>query len=52
MPLWLILAVIAVGVIADIVGCPDVGNILIWVGVIILVVGPGLTLLTRRRNGV
>ena len=46
MPLWLIL--IIVGVILAIVGFAGVGNILIWIGVIILVVGLIMTLLSRR----
>jgi membrane protein implicated in regulation of membrane protease activity len=48
-PLWLIL--IVVGVILAIVGFAGVGNILIWIGVIVLVVGRILSF-TGRRTGV
>jgi membrane protein implicated in regulation of membrane protease activity len=48
-PLWLIL--IVVGVILAIVGFAGVGNILIWIGVIVLVVGLILSF-TGRRTGV
>jgi hypothetical protein len=52
MSLSLILAVIAVGVTADIVGWTDVGDVVIWVGVVLLVFGPVLTFLIRRTNRV
>ncbi|WP_426566205.1 hypothetical protein ACPPVT_06525 [Angustibacter sp. McL0619] len=50
MPFWLIL--IVVGVILAIIGFAGVGNILIWIGVIILVVGLVMTLLSRRGGRV
>jgi membrane protein implicated in regulation of membrane protease activity len=46
MPLWLIL--IIVGVILAIVGFAGVGQILIWIGVAILVVGLILSFTGRR----
>ncbi|MBT0767693.1 hypothetical protein KIH74_02075 [Kineosporia sp. J2-2] len=47
MPLWLIL--IVVGVVLAVVGFGGVGNLLIWIGVIVLVVGAVLALVGRSR---
>lgn len=46
MPLWLILVI--VGVILAIIGFAGVGQILIWIGVIVLVVGLVLSFTSRR----
>lgn len=48
MPLWLILVI--VGVILAIVGFAGVGEILIYIGVAILVVGVILTLMNRSKR--
>jgi hypothetical protein len=45
-PLWLILVI--VGVILAIIGFAGVGQILIWIGVIVLVVGLVLSFTSRR----
>jgi hypothetical protein len=45
-PLWLILVI--VGVILAIIGFAGVGQILIWIGVIVLVVGLILSFTSRR----
>jgi hypothetical protein len=47
MPIWLIL--IVVGIILAVVGFGGAGNLLIWLGVIVLVVGLVMTLLNRSR---
>lgn len=47
MPLWLVL--IIVGVILAIIGFAGVGQILIWIGVVVLVVGLILSF-TRRGH--
>jgi membrane protein implicated in regulation of membrane protease activity len=47
MPLWLIL--IIVGVILAIIGFAGVGQILIWIGVAVLVVGLILSFTNRSR---
>ncbi|GAA3603390.1 MULTISPECIES: hypothetical protein [Kineosporia] len=47
MPLWLIL--IIVGVVLAVLGFGGVGNLLIWIGVIVLVVGAVLALVGRSR---
>lgn len=46
MPLWLIL--IVVGIVLAVVGFGGAGNLLIWLGVIVLVVGVVMTLLNSR----
>jgi membrane protein implicated in regulation of membrane protease activity len=45
-PLWLILVI--VGVILAIIGFAGVGQILIWIGVIVLIVGLVLSFTSRR----
>lgn len=47
MPLWLVL--IIVGVILAIIGFAGVGQILIWIGVVVLVVGLILSFTRRGR---
>jgi len=50
MPLWLIL--IVVGIVLALVGFGGAGNLLIWLGVIILVIGVVMTLLNRSGTRV
>ncbi|ROS77010.1 hypothetical protein [Cellulomonas sp. PhB143] len=50
MPLWLIILI--VGVILVIVGFAGVGQILIWIGVVILVVSLVIWLLNRGKSRV
>jgi hypothetical protein len=47
MPLWLIL--IIVGVVLAVVGFGGVGQLLIWIGVVVLIVGAVLALVGRSR---
>ena len=47
MPSWLIL--IIVGVVLAVLGFGGVGNILIWIGVVVLIVGAVLALVGRSR---
>lgn len=48
MSLWLLL--IVVGVILAIIGFAGVGQLLIWIGIIVLVVGLILSFTTRSRT--
>ncbi len=48
MPLWLILLI--VGVVLAIIGFAGVGQILIWLGVAVLVVGLVLSFTSRRAK--
>lgn len=48
MPLWLILVI--VGVILAVVGFAGVGQILVYIGVAILIVGLVLTLMNRSKG--
>jgi uncharacterized membrane protein YtjA (UPF0391 family) len=50
MPLWLMLIVI--GVVLAVVGFAGIGSWLIWVGVIVLVVGAVLTLVSRSSSSI
>jgi len=50
MPLWL--ALIAVGIILAIVGFAGVGSLLIWIGVVVLIVGAVMTLVSRSGSRV
>ena len=48
MPLWLIL--IAIGVVLALVGFGGVGEVLVWIGVVVLVIGLVGLLLGRGRS--
>ncbi|CAM3629192.1 hypothetical protein OCAE111667_19220 [Occultella aeris] len=48
--LWLLLIIL--GIILAIIGFAGVGQILIWIGVAVLVIGLILSLTSRRRNRV
>ena len=50
MPLWLIL--IAIGVVLALVGFGGVGEVLVWIGVVVLVIGLVGLLLGRGRSRV
>lgn len=49
MPIWLLL--IVVGVVLAVIGFGGAGNLLIWIGVIVLVAGLVMTMLGRRSSG-
>jgi uncharacterized membrane protein YtjA (UPF0391 family) len=50
MPLWLTL--IVVGIVLAVIGFGGVGSWLIWIGVIVLVVGAVMTLVSRGGSRV
>ena len=50
MPLWLIL--IVVGIVLALVGFGGAGNLLIWLGVIVLIVGVVMTIQSRSGTRV
>jgi hypothetical protein len=48
MPAWLLLVVL--GIVLAVIGFGGAGNLLIWLGVIVLVVGLVMTFLGRSRS--
>lgn len=48
MPAWLLLIVL--GIVLAVIGFAGVGNLLIWLGVIVLVVGLVMTFASRGRS--